>query len=56
MKISETKRLSHLLEKADLTLKQEWRIRDFINDVEDRAFAEGYRYFYKLSLGGKNAK
>ena len=43
MKHSECKRLSALLEKAELTLKQEWKIRDFINDVEDRSYAEGYK-------------
>lgn len=44
MKRGEHKRLSKLLEKSDLTPKQMWRIRDFISDVDDRAFREGYSY------------
>jgi hypothetical protein len=42
MKISETKRLYKLLERADLSPKLEWRIRDLINEIEDRSYAEGY--------------
>jgi hypothetical protein len=42
VKRNEHKRLSKLLEKADLTLKQEWRIRDFISEIEDRSYWDGY--------------
>ena len=43
MKSGECKKLSSIFEKVELTLKQEWLIRDFINDVEDRSYAEGYQ-------------
>jgi len=39
MKHSECKRLSKLFEKEKLTFG---RLVDFINEVEDRSYAEGY--------------